>query len=123
MTTFEVAPNGERVRLNAITTDGVRSSISLPLKVLSQLVMTLPRIALAALRRQQANDALRIVYPAKDLKVEQSAEQPGTYILTLSTPDGFEVSFAVNRDKLETIRDAAREAAVIERRAPAVVLN
>src|ERR1700736_1709975 len=98
LTTFELAPDGSRVRLNGAAADGCPVSLSLPSECLNQLAMTLPRMASEALQRQYNDNALRMVYPACTWRIEPGAGGGDSFILTLGTPDGFEVSFAIGRD-------------------------
>ena len=113
LTTFEVTPDGRRIRLNAAAADGGPVSLSLPSECLNQLAMTLPRMASEALRRRYNDDSLRIVYPTGAWRIERGAGDGDSFILTLGTPDGFEVSFAIGPDKMDAIENdvrAAREA-------------
>ena len=122
LTTFEVAPDGSRVRIRATDAAGGAASISLPAECLSQMMMTLPRIALEAVRRRHRNQALKVVYPAAKWDIEQSGECPDTFILTLTTPDGFEVSFALSGAKLDGLAKAA-DRATEQSAAPSLALN
>jgi hypothetical protein len=76
--------------------------------------MTLPLMMRQALRARHQDESLRLVYPADKLSIEQSSD-PRTIIVTLATPDGFEVSFGFTRQQL-TVFDAAVEA--LERGGP-----
>ena len=62
LTTFEVTTDGERLTLNAEDSVGEAVSMSLPTACLTQMVLTLPRMAQMALRRRHRDDSLRIVY-------------------------------------------------------------
>lgn len=75
LTTFEIADDGSRVRILAKTADGTPASVSLPADCLSQLMMTLPRIALQALHRRLHDATLRIVYPAATWTIERNTER------------------------------------------------
>jgi len=85
---------------------------------------TLPRMAVEALHRRCRDNTLRIVYPAASWTIERNTERGETFILTLATPDGFEVSFALSRGKLEaiaeTIAGAGEERPIFE---PTLSLN
>ncbi len=109
LTTFEVTPDGTRVRLNARDADGGDVSFSLPIGCVSQMVMTLPRIAQEAVRRFHGDETLKIVYPAGDWTVERSAHDPDTYIVSLGTPDGFAVSFALSPAKMSEMGRSIRD--------------
>jgi hypothetical protein len=103
LTTFEVTPDGARIRLNARDSGGGDVSFSLPVDCVSQMVMTLPRIAQEAVRRLHGDDSLKIVYPAGTWNLERSAHDPETYIVSLGTPDGFAVSFALSPAKMSEL--------------------
>lgn len=123
LTTFEVAQDGARVRFNCRDADGGAVCLSLPVDSMIQMVMTLPRIAQAALRRRHGDDSLRLVYPAGSWLIERDIAQPDTLIVTLSTSDGFEVSFGFDPPKLRAMEDTLREAAVRCEATPAPALN
>ena len=52
--------------------------------------------------------AFRLVYRAADWEVEQSTV-PGTFIVTLRTPDGFHISFALSAADLSDMAHATHE--------------
>jgi hypothetical protein len=112
LTTFEVAQDGARVRFNCKDADGGAVCLSLPVDSMMQMVMTLPRIARQALRRHHGDDSLRLVYPAGSWLIEGDIAQPETLIVTLSTVDGFEVSFSIDPPKLRAMEDTLGEASV-----------
>jgi hypothetical protein len=94
MTTCEVASDGLAVRLGFVDASGQHCTIALPIDCLSSLLMTLPGLATAALRVQHGDPSLRIVYPLEKFRLESVAGDPAA-ILTLTTADGFEVSFGL----------------------------
>ena len=106
LSTFEIASDGSRCRMHVVDTRGRPASIDLPSHCLTKLIMTLPRMATAALRAEHRDDSLRIVYPVERMRLEQAATE-GTLILTLATPDGFEVSFSLQADELLHIQQSA----------------
>ncbi|HJQ57326.1 MAG TPA: hypothetical protein VJ890_10490 [Vineibacter sp.] len=95
LTTFQVEPGGDAFRLNFESSDGGAASLTLPADCLRALVMTLPRVAAQALRAKYRDDSLRLVYPIGGWSLEV-ANGNRQFILTLRTPDSFEVSFALN---------------------------
>lgn len=105
LSTFEIAPDGSRCKLHVVDTCGRPASLDLPSNCLTKLIMTLPRMATAALRARHRDDSLRIVYPVDRMRLEQAATE-GTLILTLATPDGFEVSFSMQADDLLHIQQS-----------------
>jgi hypothetical protein len=114
LTTFNIEADGTRFRMNFISGDGDHACLSLPTECLTELIMTLPRMMRQALRARHHDDSLRLVYPADKISIEQSSD-PRTIIVTLATPDGFEVSFGLTRQQM-TVFDAAVEA--VERGGP-----
>jgi hypothetical protein len=110
LTTFEVSGDGQRLRLHATDGGGEAVSMSLPAECLTQMVMTLPRMALAALRTRHKDNSLRLVYPASDWVIERSDGSSETFIVTLVTPDGFEVSFGFPRRQLEALEKSIGDA-------------
>jgi hypothetical protein len=59
--------------------------------------MTLPQLTAQALRAKYRDDTLKVVYPVGDWSLQLASD--GVHrILTLGTPDGFEVSFALQDD-------------------------
>ena len=58
--------------------------------------MTLPRMVRQALRARHQDESLRLVYPAGKISSEQLSDTK-TIIVTLATPDEFEVSFGLTR--------------------------
>lgn len=107
LTTFEITADGRCFRLNFTDTEGKSSALTLPTECLNQLLMTLPRIASESLRARFRDNSLRLVFPAKDWRVEGSRD--GRVILTIATDGGFEASFVFERDSLCTIADTVRD--------------
>ena len=114
LTTFNIAADGAGIRMNFVSGDGDPACLSIPTECLAELIMTLPRMMRQALRARHQDESLRLVYPADNITIEQSSD-PTTMIVTLATPDGFEVSFGLARQQM-TVFAAAAEA--VERGAP-----
>ncbi|HYB40350.1 MAG TPA: hypothetical protein VEL75_01205 [Candidatus Methylomirabilis sp.] len=104
LTTFDVAPDGETVSLHFVDDGGAPGTLILPTDCLSALMMTLPEILRQSVHLRCQDQSMRLVYPVGDWKVEGSGV-PGTLIVTLGTPDGFQVCFAV--PALDLLRMAA----------------
>ena len=113
LTTFEVAQDGTQVRMNVENRNGDPAAVDLPLDALRQLVMTLPTMAQQALRRRTGDETSRLVFPIGQWRLESTGMQD-QLILTLSTPDGFSVSFALPADEASrmsgTLRDGSSDA-------------
>lgn len=104
LTTFDVAADGRTVSINVADADAKPGSLVLATDCLVGLIMTLPEMMRQALFKGHRDTSLRLVYPVGEWTVEQS-EQPGMLILTLRTPDGFHISFAVAEGDLRDIAE------------------
>ena len=67
--------------------------------------MTLPALATAALRAQYQDSSLRLVYPLEKFRLEAVAGDPAS-ILTLATPDGYEVCFSLRPETAAALHAA-----------------
>jgi hypothetical protein len=115
LTGLELANDGSCFALQGVDANGADWSLHLPSDSLQQLILTLPNLALNAMRAQHSDDSLRIVYPAHSCTVELASDQR-TFILTLRTEDGFHVSFGLSTDQCETIGDSPRRAKLMSNR-------
>ena len=106
LTTFTVTKDGAAVAIGVSDEEGRAGALVLPAECLAALMMTLPEMARQAMRLQHGDPSLRLVYPLADWAVERAA-QPDTFIVTLRTPDGFHVSFAMQAKDLREIGGAA----------------
>ncbi len=105
---LELAKDGSRLLLEMVREDGAVTGLNLPTDCLNSLIMTLPQIMKQALRSRHGDESLRLVYPAKDIRIEQSSV-PGTIIATFATADGFEISLGLTSRQLECFNQAAAE--------------
>src|SRR5678815_806795 len=94
LTRFDVAPDGESVAIHVLDEEADTGTLVLPSDCLSALMMTLPEMVRRALRLRFHDESMRVVYPVGNWKVEGSTV-PGHVVVTLRTPDGFEVSFGL----------------------------
>ena len=99
LTTCQVAPDGSAIRLNFKSACGQPASLTLPIKCIQQLLMTLPQAASMAIRAKYGDDTLRLIFPLGDWRLEK-ASGAGELILTLNTADGFEVAFSLAKDAI-----------------------
>jgi hypothetical protein len=106
LTVFGISRDGSRFRMSFICQDGEQGSLGLPTECLRELIMTLPRIVTQALRPRHGDESLRLVYPADKVRIERSFAAK-TAIVTLTTPDGFEVSFGLTEQWMNAFSDAA----------------
>jgi hypothetical protein len=108
------------VRLGFEDEAGRPCAVTLPIAVLSALMMKIPRMLRQALEARFADGSLRMIHELGDWRVERAVGADAS-ILSLATPDGFEVTFAVatpQADRLgETLRHSAAPSAA---RAPVV---
>ena len=105
LTTFSVAPDGRSVAIGVADEEGQAAALMLPAECLRALIMTLPDMMRRALRLQHGDPSLRLVYPVADWEIERST-RPGLHIVTLRTPDGFHVSFAMATKDLREMSEA-----------------
>jgi hypothetical protein len=106
---FEISADGERLRLCGEDAGGAPVSFSLPTELLTQMVMTLPRMAEAALQLRHQDQSLRIVYPSPYWRIEAGGGH-ATFILRLGTQDGFEVSFGLGRAEMGAMSSSIQKA-------------
>jgi hypothetical protein len=109
LTTFDVSPDGESFAIHVTDEQARPATLVLPAECLNALVMTLPEMVRRSLQRRFRDDTMRVVYPVGSWEVEKSPHV-GTVIVTLRTPDGFQVSFGLAA--LEMLRMATQSASV-----------
>ncbi len=95
LTTCQVDPTGHSFRIVMEDADGRPASVVLPTDCLRSLLMTLPNVIEQALKARYRDDTLKIVYPMGGFS-PQAAAGSDSRILTMTTPDGFKVSFALS---------------------------
>ena len=111
LTQFSLAANGGSIAIGVTDEEGRAGVLMLPTECLRELMMTLPEMMRRALRLQNHDTSLRLVYPAAGWEVERSTA-PGIFIVTLRTSDGFHVSFALSAADLFDMANATRESAL-----------
>jgi hypothetical protein len=110
-TTFDVSPDGADFCMNFLCRDGDEVSLSLPAECLNWLAIISPQLNKQALRARYHDNSLRLVYPTDNVRIERSSD-PKAVIATLTTAEGYEVSFGLTSEQLTVFRTAAD---VIER--------
>jgi hypothetical protein len=95
LTSCQVDPTGSSFRLGFEDIDGRPASVVLPVDCLRSLLMTLPGVIERALKARYRDDTLKVVYPMSGWSLE-AAGGSDRMILTMTTPDGFKVSFALS---------------------------
>jgi hypothetical protein len=106
LTTYDVDPEGQFVRLHLRDRSGTPATLVLPTDCLTQLLMSLPGMVQKALRNRHGDDSLRLAHPLESFNIE-AGEAPVSgarqYILTLSTVGGFAVSFSGSEHDLAAL--------------------
>ena len=102
---YDIGSDGSRFCLRFSCVNGKQGSLSFPTECLEALIMTPPRMMTQALWARYGDDSLRLVYPADIVQIERSPD-PNTFIMTLTTPDGFGVSFSLSGEQLDTLGKA-----------------
>jgi len=110
LSTCQIAADGSAIRLVFEAANGQPTSLTLPIRCIQQLLMTLPHAASKAIRAKHRDETLRLVFPLGDWKLEQAAGA-SEVILTLNTTDGFEVSFSIGHDTIAEMSRTARSSA------------
>jgi hypothetical protein len=94
LTTCGVQPGGEALDLNFIDATGAQVCLQVPFEHAQAMLMTLPHLIGIALKRVTGDPQARFVFPLGQWSIE-TASDTNCLITTLSTEDGFEVSFGM----------------------------
>jgi hypothetical protein len=94
LTTCGVQPGGEVLELNFVDAAGAPVCLQVPFDHAQAIAMTLPRLLDVALKQVTGNPQARYVFPLGRWSIE-TASDDNCLITTLSTEDGFEVSFGM----------------------------
>lgn len=105
LTTCAVSTDGCYVRLDFEDGLGRPSQLRLTSIDVQKLVMTLPQLLSRALQAQHGDATVRAVFPLSRWRVE-TATAPEVFILTMMTPDGFEVAFSLSASTIAEIASA-----------------
>ena len=95
LTTCSVIEGGKRIGLDFVGQAGEPVSIEMPFDQAASIVMTIPRLLSAALKMQTRDAQARYVFSLGNWSLELAKDQH-CRILSLRTPDGFEVAFAIS---------------------------
>ncbi len=96
LTTYEISGDGTTVELNVVDEAGKSTCLQFQLPDLGNLLMTLPSLIEAALRRKYRDGAYRFAHPVGHWSIE-AASDPSSVIVSLQTKDGFGVNFSMRR--------------------------
>lgn len=94
LTTYDVDPDGRRVRLHARDEAGQGGGLDLPFESIRALMMTLPVVQQKALYAQTRDRSLRVAYELGDWSLERCRD--GRLLLSLATEDGFALCFRLD---------------------------
>jgi hypothetical protein len=108
LSTCDVSPDGDYVRLNFEDALGRPATLRLTRSCVQQLVMTLPHLLSKALQTRYGDRSLRAVFALGDWRLE-AAVGSKDLILTMTTADGFEVSFCLGAPEIAQIMSAFEE--------------
>ena len=117
LTSFETADDGASILMHMRDATGGAVTMSLPVACLNSLMMTLPKMLVSAIQRRHNDASLRIVYPADRLTMELDADRR-TRIMTVATPDGFEVSFGLSGAQCREIAACEAQSADVRAQVP-----
>ena len=98
-----VTSDGQTVHLDLVDSVGQQLSLCLRFHQARTLTMTLPQLLTFALKAQTGDESARYVFTLTQWRLEAAADS--RLIITLGTPDGFEVSFCMT---LQDCRELAR---------------
>lgn len=96
LTTCSVGDDGQSVTLCMKDKRGEAVALTLAIHELGMLTMTLPKLMEDALRQRYRDASLRYTHPLAGWAIEQ-ANEPDQIIFTMTTQDGFGVSFSLPR--------------------------
>jgi hypothetical protein len=95
LTTCSVIEGGNTIGLAFVGQAGEPMSIEMPFDQAASIVMTIPRLLSVALKMQTEDAQARYVFSVGNWSLELAKHQ-NCRILSLRTPDGFEVAFAIS---------------------------
>jgi len=102
LTTCKVAPDGQAISLAAEDGSGKPFQLRITAEQAGMLAMTLPQLLTEAIQARHRDHSMRYVFPLGGFELRAADGHP-TAILSLRTPDGFEVSFAVQPNVLASL--------------------
>jgi hypothetical protein len=91
-----------------VVSGGAPVALSFTVTCLTRLMLTLPRMINRVVQKRGNNPGLRVVYPLEELKIEMAPDLR-TRILTLKTPDGFDISFTASPHKYREVCEIVGE--------------
>jgi hypothetical protein len=110
LTTCGLEPGGKALELNFVDAAGTPVALQVPFDHAQAMAMTLPRLLTLALKQITGNPKARYVFPLGKWSIESGIDQE-CLITTLSTEDGFEVSFGIPAEACRGLGWALRDEA------------
>jgi hypothetical protein len=108
LTSCEVSPDGETIKLGFLDARGIPTTLHLPLEKAGAVAMTLPALIEKAMRLRFGDDSLRYAYALGGWALERAGD-PDTLMVTLGTVDGFGVCFSMRWEQGEALGKALSE--------------
>jgi hypothetical protein len=109
LTTCTIEADGNAITLGLVDEGGETVTLRLPARQAEAISMTLPHLLSCALKMKSKDQDARYVYHLGKWTLSHSKDDD-LLVFTLSTPDGFQTSFALSRDAAQRISYALREA-------------
>lgn len=99
---------GDGISLRLVDQDGEAIELEVSASEARAIVMTLPQLLNNSLKEKYRDDSLRYVFPLDGWQVEASPHG-AQVIVTLTTGEGYEVSFAILSEIWDSLGSALRE--------------
>lgn len=108
LTQCRVVEGGDEISLGLIAGNGEAVELKVSASDACAMAMTLPRLLKASIKEKYRDNSLRYVFPLDGWQVE-TASDGKQVIVTLTTGNGFEVSFASNPETGRSLGSALIE--------------
>ncbi len=102
LTTCDTIEDGAAISLGFADTDGKAVSLRLSFEQAESVAMTLPQLLARAVKARTGSDNTRYTFPLGQWLIEVGEDRQ-SFILTLRTIDGFEVSFGIPPDTCQAL--------------------
>lgn len=108
LTKCSVMKGGDMISLGLVDDNGEPVELKMSAANACAMAMTLPRLLKDSIKEKYRDDSLRYVFPLDEWQVE-AASDGSQIIVTLTTGNGFEVSFSTRPDICESLGVALRD--------------
>jgi hypothetical protein len=105
LTTCDISADGRSISLGFVDAAGQTQAVHFPIDQAGSLAMTLPALIERALKLTYGDESLRYTYPLGSWKFEHARDH-AQGIVTLSTTDGFSVSFSLRERQQHELGEA-----------------